>query len=188
MTFRKRLELRRNQAESTVLGEQASNHSSTKHVKNKIRNVKDLPVIGWREWVKLPDLGVNRIKVKVDTGARSSALHAYDVEEFTRHGVPWVRFKIHPIQRNNRKIVKAEAKILDYRSVKSTNGKAAMRPVIVTNVSLLGATWKVELTLANRDEMGFRMLLGREALRRRLIIDPGGSYYGGKPIRKTKRK
>lgn len=154
----------------------------------KIRNVKDLPVIGWREWVKLPDLGVSKIKVKVDTGARSSALHAYDIQEFTRDGEPWVRFKIHPLQRNSRKVVAAEAKVLDYRSVKSTNGKAAMRPVIVTSVSLLGVTWTVELTLANRDEMGFRMLLGRQALRGRLIIDPGGSYYGGKPKRKVRRK
>jgi hypothetical protein len=166
----------------------AGNQTNSEHVKKKVRNVRNLPVIGWREWVKLPDLGVNHIKVKVDTGARSSALHAYDVQQFIRDGKPWVRFKIHPIQRDNKHVVKAEARILEYRSVKSTNGKAAMRPVIVTSVSLLGATWKVELTLANRDEMGFRMLLGREALRRRLIIDPGGSYYGGKPNRKATRR
>ena len=154
----------------------------------KIRNIKDLPVIGWREWVKLPDLGVKRIKVKVDTGARSSALHAYDLEEFTKDGEAWVRFKIHPVQRKNLKIVKAESKILDYRSVKNTGGKSTRRPVVVTNVTLLGITWPVELTLANRDEMGFRMLLGREAIRRRLLVDPGGSYYGGKPKRKKKLK
>ena len=152
----------------------------------KIRNIKDLPVIGWREWVKLPDLGVGRIKVKVDTGARSSALHAFDVEEFTKDGETWVRFKIHPDQRNSKRTVNAEAKILDYRLVKNTGGKSTKRPVIITNVSLLGITWPVELTLANRDEMGFRMLLGREAIRRRLLVDPGGSYYGGKPKRKKK--
>lgn len=152
----------------------------------KNRSTKDLPTIGWREWVKLPDLGVSKIKVKVDTGARSSALHAFDVEEFMRDGKPWVRFKIHPGQRNSKKTVNAEAAILDYRLVKNTGGKSTKRPVIITNVSLLGITWPVELTLANRDEMGFRMLLGRQAIRRRLLVDPGGSYYGGKPKRKKK--
>ena len=152
----------------------------------KIQNIKDLPVIGWREFVKLPDLGVARIKVKVDTGARSSALHAFEVEEFTKDDDAWVRFKIHPNQRDGKRVVKAEAKILDYRMVKNTGGKATKRPVILTNVTLLGQTWPVELTLANRDEMGFRMLLGREAIRRRLIVDPGGSYYNGKLKRKKK--
>lgn len=152
----------------------------------KNRSTKDLPTIGWREWVKLPDLGVSKIKVKVDTGARSSALHAFDVEEFMRDGKPWVRFKIHPAQRSSKKTVNAEAAILDYRLVKNTGGKSTKRPVIITNVSLLGITWPVELTLANRDDMGFRMLLGRQAIRRRLLVDPGGSYYGGKPKRKKK--
>ena len=154
----------------------------------KIRNIKDLPVIGWREYVKLPDLGVARIKVKVDTGARSSALHAFDVEEFTKEGESWVRFKIHPNQRSGKKVVPAEAKILDYRMVKNTGGKSTKRPVILTHVTLLDMTWAVELTLANRDEMGFRMLLGREAIRRRLIVDPGGSYYNGKLKRKKRSK
>ena len=150
----------------------------------KIRNIKDLPVIGWREWVKLPDLGINRIKVKVDTGARSSALHAYDLKEFTKDGEAWVSFKVHPDQRSSKKVVNSESKILEYRSVKNTGGKSTKRPVIITTVTLLGFTWPVELTLANRDEMGFRMLLGREAIRKRLLVDPGGSYYGGKPKRK----
>lgn len=154
----------------------------------KIRNIKDLPVIGWREWLKLPDLGVPRIKVKVDTGARSSALHAYDVMEFTKDDEVWVRFKIHPKQRSSKRVVVAESKVLDYRMVKNTGGKSTKRPVIVTNVTLLGITWPVELTLANRDEMGFRMLLGREAIRGRMLVDPGGSYYGGKPKQKRKTR
>lgn len=147
----------------------------------------DLPVIGWREWVGLPDLGIKTIKAKVDTGARSSSLHAFDLEEFDRDGDNWVRFKIHPVQRKNERTIEAEAKVLEYRSVRSSSGKAARRPVIVTNVELLGATWPVELTLANRDDMGFRMLLGREAFRRRFLVDAGKSYYGGKPKRKKKR-
>jgi len=146
-----------------------------------------LPVIGWREWVGLPDLGVKTIKAKVDTGARSSSLHAFDLEPFQRHDEPWVRFGIHPIQRNSKTVVQAEAKVLEYRSVRSSSGKAARRPVIVTHAELLGFRWPVELTLANRDEMGFRMLLGREAFRRRFLVDAGNSYYGGKPPRsKTK--
>jgi hypothetical protein len=146
----------------------------------------NLPVIGWREWIGLPEFGIKAIKAKVDTGARSSSLHAFDLEEFEQDG-KWVRFKLHPVQRKNERIVVAEAKVLEYRSVRSSSGKAARRPVIVTNIELLGLTWPVELTLANRDEMGFRMLLGREAFRRRFLVDAGKSYYGGKPKRKKKR-
>ena len=148
----------------------------------------NLPVIGWREWVGLPDLGIKTIKAKVDTGARSSSLHAFHLQEFQRDGERWVRFHVHPIQRSNTEDVEVEARVLETRSVRSSSGKASERPVIVTNVHLLGLTWPVELTLANRDEMGFRMLLGREAVRRRFLVDAGKSYYGGKPKRKKKRK
>ena len=146
-----------------------------------------LPVIGWREWVGLPELGIKTVKAKVDSGARSSSLHAFDLHEFERDGESWVRFKVHPVQRNSDEVVTAESKILDRRSVRSSSGKAAMRPVILTNVELLGVVWPVELTLANRDEMGFRMLLGREAFRRRFLVDGGKSYYGGKPKQKKKK-
>lgn len=146
----------------------------------------NLPAIGWREWVGLPDLGIQRIKAKVDTGARSSSLHAFDLEDFERDGEKWLRFSIHQVQRNSDKTVEAEAKVLEYRSVRSSSGKASIRPVIVTNVTLLGISWPVELTLANRDEMGFRMLLGREAFRKRFVVDAGNSYYGGKPKQQKK--
>jgi len=145
-----------------------------------------LPVIGWREWVGLPDLGVKQIKVKVDTGARSSSLHAFDLHRFERDGAQWVRFELHPVQRKSEPSVDVEAEVLEYRSVRSSSGKATLRPVIVTNVTLLGVTWPVELTLASRDEMGFRMLLGREAFRRRFLVDAGRSYCGGKPKRRKK--
>jgi len=145
-----------------------------------------LPVIGWREWVGLVDLGVEKIKVKVDTGARSSSLHAFDVEDFVRDGASWVRFTVHPVQRSGDQVVSAEAPVLEYRRVRSSSGKASLRPVIVTSVSLLGQTWPVELTLANRDEMGFRMLLGREAIRGRFLVDAGKSWYGGRPKRKRR--
>lgn len=155
----------------------------------KERNADELaqlPIIGWREWIGLPDLGIARIKAKVDSGARSSSLHASDLQEFERDGERWIRFSVHPVQRSPGSVVVSEAKILDYRSVRSSSGKARVRPVIVTTVSLLGTSWPVELTLANRDRMGFRMLLGREAFRGRFLVDAGTSYYGGRPDRKSK--
>ena len=143
-------------------------------------------MIGWREWIRLPDLGIEWIKAKVDTGARSSSLHASKLQVFQRGGADWVRFQIHPVQRNSSKTVEAEAEVLEYRSVRSSNGKASRRPVIITRVKLSGSTWPVEVTLASRAEMGFRMLLGREAVRRRFLIDSGRSFIAGKP--KIKRK
>jgi len=140
-----------------------------------------LPIIGWREWVGLPDFGIDAIKVKVDTGARSSSLHAFNLQEFKRNGVTYVRFQVYPLQRKRSTTMEIEAKILEFRSVRSSNGKATKRPVIITNIELLGFVWPVELTLARRDNMGFRMLLGREAFRRRFLVDAGNSYYGGKP-------
>lgn len=147
-----------------------------------------LSVIGWREWVGLPDFGISAIKAKVDTGARSSSLHAFDVQEFERDGVAWVRFSVHPVQRKNTTTIRLETPVLEYRSVRSSSGKASRRPVVVTNITLLGVTWPVELTLASRDKMGFRMLLGREAFRRRFMVDAGKSYCGGKPKREKKPK
>lgn len=147
-----------------------------------------LPVIGWREWVALPELGITTIKVKVDSGARSSSLHAYEVRTFERDGKKWVHFKVHPLQRSTKKTVVVEAEVLEFRSVKSSSGVAQMRPVIITEIELLGERWPVELTLASRDNMGFRMLLGREAFRGKFLVDGGKSYYGGKPERRKKKK
>ncbi|MBX3051115.1 MAG: RimK/LysX family protein [Caldilineaceae bacterium] len=152
------------------------------------REKASLPIIGWREWVGLPDLGIAQIKVKVDTGARSSSLHASGLEFFQREGVQWVRFQMQPVQRRRSRSLTAEAPVFEMRSVRSSSGKASLRPVIITNVTLLGITWPVELTLASRDKMGFRMLLGREAFRRRFLVDAGKSYYGGKPQRTKQPK
>jgi len=149
---------------------------------------KQLSIIGWREWVGLPDLGIKAIKAKVDTGARSSSLHAFDVKEFDRNGERWVRFSIHPEQRSTSKTVITESKIFDVRSVRSSSGKATIRPVIMAEITLLGLTWPVELTLANRDEMGFRMLLGREAFRKRFLVDAGKSFLGGRPKKRINKK
>ena len=149
---------------------------------------KDLPAVGWREWVELPALGVKTIKVKVDTGARSSSIHVFEMEEFEKDGKSWVRFKLHPIQRKSEPTIEVEAEVLEFRSVRSSSGKASMRPVIVTTLNLLGFSYPVELTLASRDKMGFRMLLGREAIRRKFLVDSVRSYLNGKPTRKKKRK
>ncbi len=155
------------------------------------KKVLHLPTIGWREWISLPDIGIDYIKAKVDTGARSSAIHAVGVREYDRDGVKWVRFTVHPMQRRANPAIEVHARVEEYRVVRSSNGKATKRPVIVTMMTLLGSTWPVELTLASRDEMGFRMLLGREAFRSRFLVDAGKSYYGGVPIhlrRKARRK
>lgn len=138
-------------------------------------------MIGWREWVALPDLGVEAIKAKVDTGARTSAIHAFSMSRFQRDGRDWVRFTVHPRQRDAHTSVEVEVPIAGQRVVRNTSGRQERRLYIVTQVSLLGRSWPIELTLARRDEMGFRMLLGRSAIRRRFVIDPGRSFVAGKP-------
>lgn len=148
-----------------------------------------LPIIGWREWVTFPQLGVGPIKAKIDTGARSSSLHAFDIKTIQKDGKIYIRFKVHPIQRSRDGAVDVEAEVLEYRRVRSSSGQAAKRPVIVTMMEVLGVSLPIELTLANRDQMGFRVLLGREAFRGRLLVDAGRSYYGGRPKgRNTKRR
>lgn len=136
----------------------------------------DLPIVGWRERVALPQLGVTSVKVKIDTGARSSALHAFDIEYFKRDDIDFVRFNVHPSQRSKDEIIPAEAKLIDIRAVRNSGGQSESRPVIETLVTLNEHTWPIELTLTNRDVMGFRMLLGRQALRQNFLVDSGRSY------------
>ncbi|HWL09874.1 MAG TPA: ATP-dependent zinc protease [Planctomicrobium sp.] len=132
--------------------------------------------IGWREWVGLPDLGIESIKAKIDTGALTSSLHAFDVERFRKNRTDFVRFQVHPLQKNTEITISAVAPLIDVRPVRSSNGHVTERPVICTQVQLFEEVWTIELTLANRDQMGFRMLLGREALRRRFLVDAGTSF------------
>jgi hypothetical protein len=138
------------------------------------------PVVGWREWLELPDLGVAAVKAKVDTGARSSSLHAYGIERFRQDGRTMVRFAIHPLQRHSRPELVAVAEVIDERMVRNPGGRSELRPVILTHVGLAGITWPVEINLTTRDEMGFRMLLGRQAVRGRFVVDPGRSYIAGR--------
>lgn len=148
--------------------------------KDKPFSSEPLLVIGWREWISLPDHRIRRIKAKIDSGARSSCLHSPSIETFQIDGQPHVRFQVFPIQRNEDISLVCEAKIHDRRFVRSSNGEAAERYVIKTNVSWLDETWPIELTLADRSEMGFRLLLGREAIRGRMLIDSGRSFMGGR--------
>ena len=143
-------------------------------------NKKQLPIIGWREWISLPELKIEKIKAKVDTGARTSSLHAFDMKMYKRGKSDYVKFTVHPRQRSSLGEIECKAKVLEYRKIKSSNGQSELRPVILTKVSLLDEIWEVEMTLTNRDEMGFRMLLGRESVRKRFLIDTGKSYYGKK--------
>lgn len=136
----------------------------------------------------LPDWGVDHLKAKVDTGARTSSLHAFNLEPFARDGADWIRFEVHPWQRSTADSVIAEAAVVTTRDVKSSSGTIDHRPVIHTTVVLAGQHVTAEITLTRRDEMGFRMLIGREAMRKRFVVDPGVSYTGGQPGRSIRRK
>ncbi len=136
--------------------------------------------IGWREWVGLPELGVGAVKAKVDTGARTSAIHAFGVQPFEVGDETWVRFQLHPRQRARRPTITCEAPVFDHRPIRSSNGEVQERYVILTDLEMAGQTWSIELSLASRDNLGFRMLLGRRGLRRHVVIDPARSYVTGK--------
>jgi hypothetical protein len=146
---------------------QNSHHSESNH---------NHPIIGWREIVSLPQLNIDRIKAKIDTGARSSALHAFKIEELIIENKSIIRFQVHPLQRNDQTIITAEAELLEYRKIKNSGGLAQLRPVVKTEVKLGQQKWTIELTLTNRDVMGFRMLLGRQAVRNKFLVDPGKSF------------
>ena len=142
----------------------------------------------------MPELGVDKVKAKIDTGARTSAIHAFEIRPFDRDGERRVRFSLHPVQHRREPVVYCEAPVVDERTVTSSNGKQEHRYVIETTLKLGEASWPIEMTLTNRDEMGFRMLLGRAALRRRFVVDPGSSFklsdrgLRRKPKLKVKRK
>jgi ribosomal protein S6--L-glutamate ligase len=136
--------------------------------------VTDLPTLtlGWQEWVSLPDLGLRAIKAKIDTGARTSALHAYDIEPA---GSGCVAFKVHPVTRSADVVVQCTARLVDSRDVTSSNGESERRVVIETHIEIAGQRWPIEVTLTNRALMRTRMLLGRQALAGRVLVDPAAA-------------
>jgi hypothetical protein len=137
-------------------------------------------VIGWREWLSLPSLGLPAIKAKIDTGARTSALHAFFVEPFKKDGLVHVRFGIHPLQKRTDVEVICEAPIIDQRWVSDSGGHRELRYVVEEPVHMGDEVWPVEITLTSRDNMLFRMLLGRTAIKGRMMVDPQRSYVAGK--------
>lgn len=141
-------------------------------------------LIGWREWLELPEIGVAGIKAKVDTGARTSALHTHDYTVYQRDGVDWVRFHLHPLPRNRDVELSCEAPVLAFREVKDSGGHAEHRPFILTPARIGGFEWPIELSLTNRESMKFRMLLGRTSLVPHFRVDPGRSYLIGRRPRR----
>lgn len=146
--------------------------------KNKNRN---LPVLGWTEWVALPELAVPKIKCKVDTGARTSALHTFYVEGFKEDGKQRVRFGLHPVQGNSVKEIHCVADVVDTRNVTDSGGHVESRYVIRTPMVIGTEMWPIEITLTNRDTMRFRMLLGRTAFADNFLVDSGTTMQMGRP-------
>jgi ribosomal protein S6--L-glutamate ligase len=133
-------------------------------------------ILGWEEWVALPELGLPAIKAKVDTGARTSALHALFVEPFGSVRHPQVRFGVHPIPRRGDVEIVCTARVVDRRAVTSSNGERENRYVIATLLCIADRQWPIEVTLTNRDTMSYRMLLGRQAIAQGILVDPGSSF------------
>ena len=144
-------------------------------------------VVGWREWVELPGVGVEWMKAKIDTGARTSSLHAFALEEFERAGEPWVSFEVHPWQRSAADAVEVAVPVHDRRSIRSSSGHAQDRVVVLLGLRLLDRVVQAEVTLTRRDEMGFRMLIGRQVLEQGYVVDVSTSYRGGRPGRAVRR-
>ena len=140
----------------------------------------ELARLGWREWVALPDLGLPAIKAKVDTGARTSALHAFFIEPYRRDGVDMLRFLIHPIQHNDDFEIECHSPVYDQREVTDSGGHREMRYVIESEVLIGNERFSTLLTLTNRDTMAFRMLLGRRAMENRFVVDPAASFVNGR--------
>ena len=126
--------------------------------------------VGWNEWCSLPELNIPFIKAKIDTGAKTSSLHAFDIQADTQKNI--VQFTVHPVQGDTKITIPCQATIVDTRNVMSSNGHIEPRYVIKTPIILGEKQWKIEVTLSNRDPLQYRMLLGREALKKRVLVDP----------------
>lgn len=147
----------------------------------------EIHTFGWREWVSLPDIGIKQIKAKVDTGARTSALHTFELRTYSENGRDRVEFRIHPLQKDLDTVVTCNADVLDKRIVTDSGGHKEERFVIETTLAIGNLAWPIEVTLTSRDDMLFRMLLGRTAIKNRAQVDPARSYLVGKKKRFRKR-
>lgn len=144
----------------------------------------DKIAIGWQEWVSLPELNIPAIKAKIDTGAKTSSLHAFDIEPYQHNGQLYVNFLVHPLQADTSIRIACRAPVIDMRGVMSSNAQIENRYVIKSWLCLGSAKWEIELTLSNRDPLRFRMLLGREALRSKVLIDPSKSLCTANPSKR----
>jgi len=160
--------------------------ATTKHKRSSTKKFKQKVTIGWREWVAFPELGIDSIKAKIDTGARTSAMHAWHIQPYKHDEKDWVEFEVHPVQRNNKERLVCRAPVHACRKVRSSSGHHEMRYVIKASVEMGKRSHVIEVTLTNRDQMGFRLLLGRTALRGNYIIDPGRSYLTGKHYKQAR--
>lgn len=156
-------------------------------MKRKRQKSQPTAIIGWKEWIALPELGIPAIKAKIDTGARTSALHISSLEEFQTDGQRMVRFGIHPLQRRKDIEYVCESPVLEQRRVKDSGGHFEKRYVIQTTAKLGAMSWSIDITLTNRDPMLFRMLLGRKAVENRFLINPGWPYLTGRELAKSYR-
>ncbi len=151
-------------------------------------NLDRMTALGWREWVAFPDWGIDYLKAKVDTGARTSSLHVRNLEYFEKDGAGWARFTVFPWQKSSKETLRVEAPVASYKEVKSSSGCLEKRPVVIARIIVAERELEAELTLTNRSTMGFRMLLGRAVLKKNFLILPGQSYLGGKPPKEVRQK
>ncbi len=156
---------------------------------NNSKQAQQAVTVGWREWLSLPQLGIDRIKAKVDTGARTSAIHAFEVGPYQKDGKTWVRFGLHPNQGETDTVVWCDAEVIDERNVTDSGGHTEKRYVILTEISLGDKTWPIEVTLTNRDNMLFRMLLGRTAMTAgNIVVNPSRSFLAGQSSDEAKEE
>lgn len=139
----------------------------------------DKIIIGKEEWCSLPSLKIESIKVRVDTGAKTSAVHAFNIVPFKKDDARWVRYEVHPIEGDEFTTVQCESRIVGKRRVKSTNGESDVRYIVAATLSIAEHLWDIEISLANRDTMGYRMLLGRQAMAGKVLVDPQASFLQG---------
>ncbi len=153
----------------------------------KKKKTQPAAIIGWKEWIRLPELDIPAVKAKIDTGARTSSMHTFSLEEFEANGRRMVRFGIHPLQRRRDIERFCEAPVLEERRVKNSGGHIERRYVIQTTAVIGDISWPIHITLTNRDPMLFRMLLGRKAVENRFLINPGRAYLTGRSLAKAYR-